>query len=213
MKDKPNLSGWSVNRVKVSKMASEETLCFRAEVTLYGDLVGHAFNNGHGGQTYVTLTEAQLKKMNLPAGLTEHVDALVEDHVAVQDLQRTYKRWVKKIMEGFVFALRDDENKAWEAGTDHQESTMPPFRYYSSVEAAQKHTGPGGKDHRDGVQHSFYSARQGLTRLWPDMLAAHYKWKALDDARTDAMLKEYEEKLKARKHDCPPASPQMPDGY
>ena len=75
---------------------------------------------------------------------------------------------------------------------------MPPFRYYSSVEVAQKHTGPGGKDHRDGVQHRFYSAR-AFTRLWPDMLAAHYKWKALDDARTDAMLKAYEEKLKARK--------------
>ena len=199
MTDKNNLSGWSVDRVKVNKSFSEETLCFRAEVLVNGLRVGNASNAGHGGQTDVVI-EHEFKRDvgNVPAGLADHIDRLVEDHVAVKDLQRTYKRWVKQIMAGFVFALREDENKAWEAGTDHQESTMPPFRYYSSVEVAQKHTGPGGKDHRDGVQHRFYSAR-AFTQLWPDMLAAHYKWKALDDARTDAMLKAYEEKLKARK--------------
>lgn len=196
MTDKNNLSGWSVDRVKVSRMASHETLCFGCVVLLDGKQVGTAFNEGHGGST--ALTSKDGARFSDP-GLADHIDRLVEDHVAVKDLQRTYKRWVKQIMAGFVFALREDENKAWEAGTDHQESTMPPFRYYSSVEVAQKHTGPGGKDHRDGVQHRIYSARQGLTRLWPDMLAAHYKWKALDDARTDAMLKAYEEKLKARK--------------
>ena len=204
MKDKQNLPGWGVNRVKVSKMASHETLCFRSEVTLYGDLVGHAFNDGHGGPTHVTLTPAALKEMNKPVGLDDYVDALVADAVAVQDLQRTYKRWVKQIMGGKVFALRADENKAWEAGTDHQETSAPPFRVYSSLEVAEKHLA--------GVEVELYNARNHVA-LWKKLLDGHYKWKALDDARTDAMLKEYEEKLKARKYDCPPASPQMPDGY
>jgi hypothetical protein len=204
MKDKQDLSGWSVDRVKVSKMASHETLCFGAVVLKDDKPVGTAFNDGYGGSTHVTIKEEFLRVMTVPAGLADHVDALVEDHVAVKDLQRTYKRWVKQIMSGFVYALRADENKAWEAGTDHQESSAPPFRYYSTSAVAAKHLA--------GVEHVLYGERN-LNALWQALLDGHYKWKALDDARTDAMLKEYEEKLKARKYDCPPASPQMPDGY
>lgn len=186
MKDKPNLPGWGVDRVKVSKMASHETLCFGAEVTLDGKKVGTAFNDGYGGSTNVTLNGV----MTVPVGLAEHVEALVEDHVAVKDLQRTYKRWVKQIMSGKVFALRADEKKAWEAGTDHQESAMPPFRVYSCLGAAGLALA--------NVEKKLYT-ETCLNALWQDMLDAHYKWKALQDARTDAMLKAYEEKLKARK--------------
>jgi hypothetical protein len=190
MTDKNNLSGWSVDRVKVNKSFSEETLCFRAEVLVNGLRVGNASNAGHGGQTDVVIEHEFQRDVNVPAGLADHIDRLVEDHVAVNDLQRTYKRWVKQIKAGFVFALRADEKKAWEAGTDHQESTMPPFRYYSTGAVAGKHLA--------GVDHVLYDERN-LDALWQDMLAAHYKWKALDDARTDAMLKAYEEKLKERK--------------
>jgi hypothetical protein len=35
----------------------------------------------------------------------------------------------------------------------------------------------------------------------------------MEDARIKQMLADYEEKLKNRKYDEPPASPQMPDGY
>ena len=190
MKDKPNLPGWGVDRVKVSKMASHETLCFGAEVTLDGKKVGTAFNEGHGGPTHVTIKEEFLRVMTVPAGLADHVDLLVEDHVALHDLQRTYKRWVKQIMSGKVFALRADEQKAWEAGTDHQESAMPPFRVYSCLGAAGLALA--------NVEKKLYT-ETCLNALWQDMRDAHYKWKALQDARTDAMLKAYEEKLKARK--------------
>jgi hypothetical protein len=209
MKDKPNLSGWSVDRVKVSKMASHETLCFGAVVLKDDKPVGTAFNDGYGGQTFVTIKEEFLRVMTVPAGLTEHVDALVEDHVAVKDLARTHKRWMKEIMaKGRVFILNHAELKAWEAGTDHQESTMPPFRAYSRAYMDQWKS----EDPNKGVEYTLYGEGSAKA-LWDMMLQCHYKWKALDDARTDAMLKAYEEKLKARKHDCPPASPQMPDGY
>jgi hypothetical protein len=206
MKDKQTLPGWGVNRVKVNKSFSEETLCFRAEVTLDEKVVGHAFNEGHGGPTHVTLTEAALKKIAKPAGIEDHVDRLVDNEVALQDLARTHKRWMKEIMvKGRVFILNHDELKAWEAGTDHQESSMPPFRAYSNLQNV-KVLGPAGEH--------FTYGEGSAKALWDMMVQCHYKWKALDDARTDAMLKEYEEKLKARvKYDCPPASPQMPDGY
>jgi hypothetical protein len=206
MKDKANLSGWSVDRVKVNKSFSQETLCFRAEVLVNGLRVGNAFNEGHGGSTHVVIEHEFQKDVTVPAGLADHVDALVADVQAVQDLQRTYKRWVKQIMAGKVFALRADEDKAWEAGTDHQETSAPPFRVYSARAVADKHLA--------GVEHALYDERN-LNALWQKLLDGHYKWKALDDARTDAMLKEYEEKLKARSriYNEPPASPQMPDGY
>jgi len=162
---------------------------------LDGKLVGHAFNEGHGGPTHVTLTEAALKKLNppLPAGLADHVERLVENEVALKDLARTHKRWMKEIMvNGRVFILNHAERDAWEAGTDHQESAMPPFRAYSSHEAAIKALA--------GVEHVLYDERN-LNALWQDMLDAHYKWKALDDARAAKMLKEYEAKLKARSGD------------
>jgi hypothetical protein len=82
---------------------------------------------------------------------------------------------------------------------------MPPFRAYSNLQNV-KVLGPAGEH--------FTYGEGSAKALWDMMVQCHYKWKALDDARTDAMLKEYEEKLKARvKYDCPPASPQMPDGY
>jgi hypothetical protein len=205
MNDKPNLSGWSVDRVKVSRMASHETLCFGAVVLKDGEPVGTAFNHGHGGPTHVTIKEEFLRVMTVPAGLADHVDRLVDDHVALKDLQRTHKRWMKEIMvKGRVFILNHDELKAWEAGTDHQESTMPPFRAYSNLQNV-KVLGPAGEH--------FTYGEGSAKALWDMMVQCHYKWKALDDARTDAMLKAYEEKLKARQYDCPPASPQMPDGY
>lgn len=40
-------------KFKVAKFASEETLCFEAEVYFDGKLLGRAFNDGHGGQTSV----------------------------------------------------------------------------------------------------------------------------------------------------------------
>ena len=191
MKDKPNLPGWGVDRVKVSKMASHETLCFGAEVTLDGKKVGTAFNDGYGGSTNVTLKGV----MTVPVGLAEHVDALVEDHVALKDLARTHKRWMKEIMaKGRVFILNHAERDAWEAGTDHQESSMPPFRTYSRAYMDQWKA----EDPNKGVEYTLYGERSSKD-LWDMMVQCHYKWKALQDARTDAMLKAYEEKLKARK--------------
>ena len=192
MNDKPHFPGWGVNRVKVDLESSEETLCFRAGVTLDGKLVGHAFNQGGGGPTHVTLTEATLKKIAKPAGIEDHVERLVENEVALQELAKTHKRWYKEIGAGCVYALRHDELKAWEAGTDHQESAMPPFRAYSSHEAAIKALA--------GVEHVLYDERN-LNALWQKLLDGHYKWKSLDDARAAKMLKEYEAKLKARSGD------------
>jgi hypothetical protein len=208
MTDKNNLSGWSVDRVKVSRMASHETLCFGCVVLLDGKPVGTAFNEGHGGST--ALTSKDGARFSDP-GLAEHVDRLVEDHVALKDLARTHKRWMKEIMaKGRVFILNHKELKAWEAGTDHQESTMPPFRAYSRAYMDQWKS----EDPNNGVEYTLYG--EGSSKdLWDMMVQCHYKWKALEDARTDAMLKAYEEKLQARNHPYsdPPASPQMPDGY
>lgn len=206
MTDNKNLPGWGVNRVKVSRMASHETLCFGAEVTLDDKKVGTAFNDGHGGPTHVTLTEAFLRTGVVPANLAEHVDRLVEDHDQVKRLQKTYRRWCKELDAGRCFVLRHAELKAWESGEDHQESMLPPFRVYSSVDRATKDNAG-----RDGV---FYTA-QGKGILWDAMIDAHRKWKVLEDARVEKMLADYEAKLQARSHPYsdPPASPQMPDGY
>ena len=192
MTDKQNLSGWSVDRVKVSKMASHETLCFGCVVLKDGKQVGTAFNDGHGGSTGLT-SKGGVRWFE--PGLAEHIDRLVEDHVAVKDLARTHKRWMKEIMaKGRVFILNHKELKAWEAGTDHQESTMPPFRAYSRAYMDQWKS----EDPNNGVEYTLYG--EGSSKaLWDMMVQCHYKWKALDDARTDAMLKAYEEKLKERK--------------
>lgn len=203
MTDKQSFPGWGVDRVKVNKSFSEETLCFRAEVYLDGKHVGFAFNDGHGGSTGLSHKPGQ-EHVAFPPGLVEHIDVLVDDVQQIQDLQRTYKRWVKQIMAGKVFALRADENKAWEEGTDHQESSAPPFRVYSSPEVAAKHL--AGHDHI--IYHSL-----AVNALWQKMYEGHYKWKAMEDARFKQMLADEEEKFKNLKYDEPPASPQMPDGY
>ena len=189
MNDKPNFPGWGVNRVKVDLESSEETLCFRAGVTLDGKLVGHAFNEGGSGPTHVTLTEAALKNTAKPAGIADHVDRLVDNVVALKELAKTHKRWCKEIGVGCVYALQHDELKSWEAGMDHQESTMPPFRAYSSHEAAAKALA--------GVEHFSY-AKGSSKALWEIMVQCHDKWTALEDARTDKMRADYEAKLQAQ---------------
>ena len=204
MSNKQALSGWSVDRVKVNQSFSEETLCFRAEVLLDGKLVGYAFNEGHGGPTHVTVKEEFLRSVKVPAGLAEHVDRLVEEQDQVKRLQKTYRRWCKELDAGRCFVLRNEEVKAWESGKDHQESMMPPFRVYSSVERANKDNA--------GLDAVFYAA-QAKNALWDAIMDGFRKWKVLEDARVEQMLADYEAKLKARKYDEPPASPQMPDGY
>lgn len=189
MNDKPHFPGWGVNRVKADLESSEETLCFRAGVTLDGKLVGHAFNQGGGGPTHVTLTEAALKKIAKPAGIEDHVEHLIENEVALQELAKTHKRWCKEIGAGCVYALCHDELKAWEAGTGQQESTIPRFRAYPSPEAATKAL--------TSVEHFIY-AKGSSAALWDMMVQCHDKRAALEEARADKMLKEYEAKLKAR---------------
>lgn len=208
MPTKQALPGWGVNRVKVSRMASHETLCFGAEVTLDDKKVGTAFNDGHGGSTFVTLSEEFLRTGVVPdrVALVEHVDRLVEDHVALKDLQRTYKRWSKQLDVGRCFVLRKDELKAWESGDEHQESMIPPFRVYSSVDLARKHNA--------GLDAVVYTAEsKGI--LWDAFSDGYRKWRVLEDARVEKMLADYEAELQARSknHKEPPASPQMPDGY
>jgi hypothetical protein len=118
---------------------------------------------------------------------------------------------MKEIMaKGRVFILNHKELKAWEAGTDHQESTMPPFRAYSRAYMDQWKS----EDPNNGVEYTLYG--EGSSKdLWDMMVQCHYKWKALEDARVKKMLADYEAKLQARNHPYsdPPASPQMPDGY
>jgi hypothetical protein len=185
----PNLSGWSVDRVKVSRMASHETLCFGAFVLLDGKQVGTAFNEGHGGPTHVTIKEEFLRVMTVPAGLAEHVDRLVEDYDQVKRLAKTYRRWCKELDAGRCFVLRHDELKAWESRDTHQNRHVPPFRAYSSV----------GRAIKDNVGRvgAFYTA-QAKAALWDAMMDAHRKWKVLEDARVEKMLADYEAKTQAQ---------------
>ena len=143
MNDKLHFPGWGVNRVKVDLESSEETLCFRAGVTLDGKLVGHAFNQGGGGPTHVTLTEAALKKIAKPAGIEDHVERLVENEVALQELAKTQKRWGKEIGAGCVYALCHDElkaqgTKAQEGKTGGPEENADYFRKKPSAEEVHR---------------------------------------------------------------------------
>ena len=185
----PNLYEWSVDRVKVSRMASHETLCFGAFVLKDGKQVGTAFNEGHGGPTHVTIKEEFLRVMTVPAGLAEHVDALVEDHDQVKRLQKTYRRWCKELDAGRCLVLRHAELKAWEGREANQNRHVPPFRAYSSV----------GRAIKDNVGRvgAFYTA-QAKAALWDAMMDAHLKWRAKEVACVSNMPADYEAKTQAR---------------
>lgn len=185
----PNLSGWSVDRVKVSRMASHETLCFGAFVLKDGKPVGTAFNEGHGGPTHVTLTEAFLRTGVVPANLAEHVDRLVENHDQVKRLAKTYRRWCKELDAGRCFVLRHDEREAWESGEIHQNRHVPPFRAYSSL----------GRAIKDNVGRvgAFYTA-QAKAALWDAMMDAHLKWRAKEVACVSNMPADYEAKIQVQ---------------
>lgn len=185
----PNLYEWSVDRVKVSRMASHETLCFGALVLKDGKHVGHAFNDGQGGATHVTIKEEFLRVMTVPAGLAEHVDALVEDYDQVKRLAKTYRRWCKELDAGRCFVLRHDELKAWESRETHQNRHVPPFRAYSSV----------GRAIKDNVGRvgAFYTA-QAKAALWDAMMDAHLKWRAKEVACVSNMPADYEAKTQAQ---------------
>ncbi|CAB4138914.1 hypothetical protein UFOVP807_38 [uncultured Caudovirales phage] len=205
MTDKNNLSGWSVDRVKVNKSFSEETVCFRAEVHLDGKHVGFAFNDGHGGSTGLS-HKAGHESVAFPAGLCDHIDLLVEDAGQKQEILRCYKRWVKEIMtKGRVFVLRAAEAKAWEAGEDHTESLLPPFRVYSSAAQAAKLS--------PGHEHIVYD-EHNLNALYQRMIDSHSAWKKNEAKRWADWEAKEKAKLDAKRvYNEPPASPQMPDGY
>lgn len=202
MTDKNNLSGWSVDRVKVNKSFSEETLCFRAEVHLDGKHVGFAFNDGHGGSTGLS-HKAGHESVAFPAGLSEHIDLLVEDAQQKQEILRVYKRWAKEVTtKGRVFVLRADEAEAWESGEAHQESMLPPFRVYSNAHQA-----------RTLHDHVLYDERN-LNALYQRMIDSHAVWKKNEAKRWADWEAKEQAKLDAKRvYNEPPASPQMPDGY
>ena len=185
----PNLYEWSVDHVRLDRARSKETLCFGAEVLLDDKKVGTAFNDGHGGPTHVTLTEAFLRTGVVPANLAEHVDRLVENHDQVKRLAKTYRRWCKELDAGRCFVLRHDELKAWEAGETHQNRHVPPFRAYSSV----------GRAIKDNVGRvgAFYTA-QAKAALWDAMMDAHLKWRAKEVACVSNMPADYEAKTQAQ---------------
>lgn len=185
----PNLYEWSVDHVRLDRARSKETLCFGAEVLLDGKKVGTAFNDGHGGPTHVTLTEAFLRTGVVPANLAEHVDRLVEDHDQVKKLQKTYRRWCKELDAGRCFVLRHAELKAWEGREAHQNRHVPPFRAYSSV----------GRAIKDNVGRvgAFYTA-QAKAALWDAMMDAHLKWRAKEVACVSNMPADYEAKTQAQ---------------
>lgn len=205
MTDKKNLSGWGVDRVKVNKAFSEETLCFRADVHLDGKHVGFAFNDGHGGSTGLTHKPGH-ESVVFPAGLCEHIDLLVDEAQQKQEILRVYKRWVKEITaKGRVFVLRDDEAKAWESGEGHQESMLPPFRVYSN--------GQNARVLCEGHNHVVYDERN-LNALYQRMIDSHAVWKKNEAKRWADWEAKEQAKIDAKRvYNEPPASPQMPDGY
>ena len=184
-----NLYEWSVDHVRLDRARSKETLCFGAEVLLDDKKVGTAYNDGHGGPTHVTLTEAFLRTGVVPANLAEHVDRLVEDHDQVKRLQKTYRRWCKELDAGRCLVLRHDEREAWESGEIHQNRHVPPFRAYSSL----------GRAIKDNVGRvgAFYTA-QAKAALWDAMMDAHLKWRAKEVACVSNMPADYEAKTQAQ---------------
>jgi hypothetical protein len=69
----------SLRKLKVAEFASEETLCFTAEVLLDGTPIAEARNDGHGGCTFLRpmngsharLTEAEVFATSLPPVVTD----------------------------------------------------------------------------------------------------------------------------------------------
>ena len=66
-----------IKALKVSRFASEETLCFQAKVYLDGKLRAYAENDGHGGATFVHPTEGG--RATLSALIDEHAASIVAE--------------------------------------------------------------------------------------------------------------------------------------
>jgi hypothetical protein len=110
-----------LRKIKIAKFASEETLCFEAEVWIDGEKCGTTGNAGHGGgnryQPHTLGEKLEAHARTLPDLQSEYgplkmnadllVSELVDDHLEKKDLERLLKRRI-------VFESRHKPN-LWEA--------------------------------------------------------------------------------------------------
>lgn len=109
-----------LRKVKIAKFASEETVCFQAEVWVDGKKAGMANNQGHGGPNDIyppalaqrieeyakTLPDLESEWGPLKMGADLLISELVSDHQDRKDLERALKRK--------ILYTRKDKPMLWE---------------------------------------------------------------------------------------------------
>lgn len=97
----------TLRNLKVAKFASEETLCFEADVYFDGKLVGRARNDGHGGSTSIHALGPQSSDLYIAA--EAWAKTLPDDVTDWDDPQELGKKFaIKMDLEHIVDQLSND---------------------------------------------------------------------------------------------------------
>jgi hypothetical protein len=113
-----------IKNVKINKMFSEETICFKADVYINGKKIAYAENDGHGGSTFYNaydikdrevLKDAEQYATNLPSIKNNYGDKTYEfpmtlEHIineAIDDVfngkeKAKQEKKIQKLMENHI---------------------------------------------------------------------------------------------------------------
>lgn len=82
-------SGYGLKNLKIFIAGSEETICFQADVTKDGVVVGHASNRGHGDSTFVDVRRVSIPEIaEIQDRLELYIDGLVGEEVDKKEKDR-----------------------------------------------------------------------------------------------------------------------------
>ena len=121
-KTKENIMNVTLKSIKVAKFASEETLCFEANIYVDGKKIGVAYNEGHGGCNGYHFTDKAAGKAfhayceSIPStyGIPSHpmadADELIDRLVNEFESNKDFKRWCRTKV---CFRLTGDDKNAW----------------------------------------------------------------------------------------------------
>ena len=114
----------TLKSIKVCKFASQETLCFEANIYIDGKKVGFVSNQGHGGSNMYHFTDRDVEKafhLHCDSQLSQYgiagmvygdADELVGRLLDEHEGNKQYKTWCRaKVM----FRLKGDKAGEWRA--------------------------------------------------------------------------------------------------
>lgn len=111
----------TLKAIKILEKASEETICFEANVFINGTFAGHASNDGRGGETWVrpdqckrnlckdaddyfrSLPPKKYGEIEFPQSLEGEIDDIINDHYNAKQKEKAIKKLTRMTANHLVF--------------------------------------------------------------------------------------------------------------